>query len=361
MKLSNKLKLSVSVIAALASFAASAGNNGVKVSITPVKNMLESSDDVVVNVTFTNTSSSPQYVLKHYTPFSDEEEHLFEVTRDGVEVQYLGKHFKRGAPKASDYLLLKPGKSYSQKVELSAMYDMSVTGDYKITYHAASYNLFSNSFTGNGLVSSQASLGTLESEAASLWINGRLPRGYVAQTPQQLAQQTLAGSLSYANCTSSQKTSIASAVSGAKTYAANASSYLNAGTKGARYTTWFGTYDATRYNTVKSHFASIGSAFNNQAVVVDCNCTSSAYAYVYPTQPYKIWVCKAFWSAPMTGTDSKAGTMVHEMSHFNAVAATDDWAYGHSAAKSLATSNPSKAVDNADSHEYFAENTPALN
>ena len=79
----------------------------------------------------------------------------------------------------------------------------------------------------------------------------------------------------------------------------------------------------------------------------------------YPNQPYKIYVCNAFWSAPMTGTDSKAGTLIHEMSHFNAVAATDDWAYGQTAAKSLAISNPTKALDNADSHEYFAENTPA--
>jgi peptidyl-Lys metalloendopeptidase len=48
------------------------------------------------------------------------------------------------------------------------------------------------------------------------------------------------------------------------------------------------------------------------------------------------------------------------MSHFNVVASTDDWAYGQSAAASLAISNPSQAIDNADSHEYFGENTPAL-
>ena len=66
-------------------------------------------------------------------------------------------------------------------------------------------------------------------------------------------------------------------------------------------------------------------------------------------------------SAPTTGTDSKAGTLVHEMSHFNVVASTDDWAYGQSAAKSLAISNPTKALDNADTHEYFAENNPAQN
>ncbi|HEV8631557.1 MAG TPA: M35 family metallo-endopeptidase, partial [Thermoanaerobaculia bacterium] len=51
----------------------------------------------------------------------------------------------------------------------------------------------------------------------------------------------------------------------------------------------------------------------------------------------------------------------HETSHFTVVAGTDDWAYGQSACKSLALSNPTNAVDNADSHEYFAENTPALN
>lgn len=99
---------------------------------------------------------------------------------------------------------------------------------------------------------------------------------------------------------------------------------------------------------------------NTAAVRFNCTCTDSAYAYVYPTQPYTIYLCNAFWSAPSTGTDSKAGTLVHEMSHFNVVASTDDWAYGQTAAKSLARSNPSRAIDNADSHEYFAENTPAL-
>ncbi|PTT77484.1 peptidase M35, partial [Pelomonas sp. HMWF004] len=62
-----------------------------------------------------------------------------------------------------------------------------------------------------------------------------------------------------------------------------------------------------------------------------------------------------------TGTDSKGGTLVHEMMHFNVIAGTDDWAYGQSAALSLAKSNPTRALDNSDSHEYFAENTPAKN
>ncbi|MFZ1224247.1 MAG: M35 family metallo-endopeptidase, partial [Dokdonella sp.] len=62
-----------------------------------------------------------------------------------------------------------------------------------------------------------------------------------------------------------------------------------------------------------------------------------------------------------TGTDSRAGTLVHETSHFNVVAGTQDNGYGQTAAHNLAVSNPAKAVANADNHEYFAENTPARN
>ncbi len=124
---------------------------------------------------------------------------------------------------------------------------------------------------------------------------------------------------------------------------------------------WFGTYSSTNLSTARSHFSKIANAYNTAALTLDCSCKDSGtYAYVYPTQPYKIYLCGAFWNAPMTGTDSKGGTLIHEMSHFNVVAGTDDWAYGQSAAASLARSNPTRALDNADNHEYIAENNPYL-
>ncbi|KAG8882653.1 hypothetical protein FRB99_004647, partial [Tulasnella sp. 403] len=92
----------------------------------------------------------------------------------------------------------------------------------------------------------------------------------------------------------------------------------------------------------------------------DCTCTDSGtYAYVYPDSPGYIYLCGAFWSAPNTGTDSRAGTIVHESSHFTNNGGTDDYVYGQAGAKSLAQSNPDQAIFNADSHEYFAENNPA--
>ena len=367
MNLNKLVKAGVSIAALAACFSAQAASNGVTVTVVPEKNSLKQDDDVVMRVTITNTSSTPQYVLKWHTPFAGVEDHLFDVTRDGVDVPYLGRHYKRPAPTAKDYYVLKPGQSHTSKVELSSMYDMSVTGDYSVKYHAASVNLF---MPAKGIASkSAAAIGADVSEMASapvsLYIEGRLPRGTLVGAPFELSKQAAGNpstqAVSFSGCTSSQTSTINSAIAAAKTMANSSVNYLNAGTNGTRYKKWFGTYSSTRYATARSHFTNIKSALDTKPIVVDCTCKESYYAYVYPTQPYKIYVCNAFWSAPMSGTDSKGGTLVHELSHFNVVAATDDHAYGQSAAASLAISNPTRALDNADSHEYFAENTPFLN
>lgn len=57
----------------------------------------------------------------------------------------------------------------------------------------------------------------------------------------------------------------------------------------------------------------------------------------------------------------QGGTLIHEMSHFNVVAGTDDVVYGQTGAKNLAIFDPTGALNNADNHEYFAENTPFQN
>ena len=115
---------------------------------------------------------------------------------------------------------------------------------------------------------------------------------------------------------------VAARYAAARTYSENSKGYLAGSNVGPRYTTWFGAYTSSRYNTAEQHFVDIDAAMdqNGGQITVNCGCNQSAYAYVYPTRPYEIFVCRAFWSAPNTGTDSKAGTLVHEMSHFNIVA-----------------------------------------
>jgi len=331
-------------------FGAAAGE--VTIRVTPERQSLGKSEDVVVNVTVTNTSVVTQYLLKWQIPSNTLEAPLFEVTRDGLPVRYLGVQVKRAAPTAADYIALKPGASLSRRIELSALYDMTITGAYSVRWRDGATQLFNRP----GLQKSATALPA--PAAASVWIDGRLPRG--AREDANNSAVPAGAGLSFSRCSNAQQETISGAVQAAQAMAHDADLYLQGKTLGARYTSWFGALDAARSGTVVRHFQAIGEAFASKQVAVDCGCNESYYAYVYPNQPYKIYVCKAFWSAPLLGTDSKGGTLVHEMSHFTVVAGTDDLAYGQSAAGQLAVSDPAKAVNNADSHEYFGENTPHL-
>ena len=92
----------------------------------------------------------------------------------------------------------------------------------------------------------------------------------------------------------------------AQNYASGAENYLlgiNSGT--ARYLEWFGIFTTSRYDTVMSHFTKISDAWDTASVNFDCSCKQNAYAYVYPSRPYNIYLCKVFWTAPLAGTDFK--------------------------------------------------------
>jgi peptidyl-Lys metalloendopeptidase len=347
--------LAAGVLAAPGAAMAAAGE--VTVSVTPERQSLAKSDNVVVNVTVTNATASTQYLLKWQTPFGAIEAPLFDVTRDGLPVRYLGMQVKRPAPIAADYIALKPGASQSRRVELSALYDMGVTGAYSVRWRAGATQLFSRPGmprTNGQAAAANRATALPDPATASVWIDGRLPRGALdAAIPAAEG-----AGLSFSRCSNAQQETIAGAAQAAQAMAQDADVYLQRKDLGRRYSGWFGPIDPARSTTVVRHFQAIKEAFASKPVTVDCGCNESYYAYVYPNQPYKIYVCKAFWSAPLTGTDSKGGTLVHEMSHFTVVAGTDDLAYGQSAASQLAASDPDKAINNADSHEYFGENTP---
>jgi len=340
------LALLVSAFAGAGRADAAAGR--LSVSISADKTAFSAGESALVSVTVRNDSKVPAKILKWFTPFEDVEESLFVISRDGKTVPYIGAHYKRSAATGADYLTLAPGESFTRVVDLGSYYDLSASGRYEIQFSVSSWFLRSE----KGLLAKRDT--TLFSNSLSLNIEGR------PNPVREIVPDAVSGTTSFNRCTASQQSNLNSARSNASTYAANALAYLNAGTQGPRYTTWFGVFNSTRYSTVQSHFASISNAMDTAPVTFDCSCKKkNVYAYVYSNQPYTIYLCGVFWTAPMTGTDSKAGTLIHEMSHFTVVAGTDDWVYGQSGAQNLAITDPAKAVDNADSHEYFAENTPA--
>lgn len=312
------------------------------------RSVYTSDDGIFVRVSISNPNKGAIRILRWMTPVDGVNDDIFRVSIDGVEAEYTGRHYKRPAITDKDFIVLRGGESIESTIDLAGYYDLSRTGYYEVSFRAESFNLF----TKDAVYISEEDALVSPTEVA--WINGRETK---LPTPPV---DSVVGSTSFSGCTASRQSDLNNARNNALTYSTNSFNYLQAGTVGSRYTTWFGSYTSSRYNTVRSHFSSITSAMDNASVTFNCGCTDSAYAYVYSNQPYTIYLCNAFWTAPAQGTDSKAGTLVHEMSHFTVVAGTSDYAYGQTAAKRLATKKPNSAVNNADSHEYFAENTPSL-
>jgi peptidyl-Lys metalloendopeptidase len=341
-----------------------AQENGAETPEGPVVNISADVDsfgmdeEVILHVTITNPTTDAINLLKWFTPIDGVTEPLFVVMLDGEPAPYVGALYKRAAPTEKDYYTLEAGESFNSDVTLSAYYDLSVSGNYTVMYNAASEDMYTNI---NGRLSKSA--GSLTSNVLDLFIEGRTP-----PVPEEVEAQVVVGSNSFANCTSSRQTDAANARIAASTYANDAAAYFSANKQGERYAWWFGSYNASRYSTVTSHYNNVRNAVDNaNPMTFDCACAAVdpadypyVFAYVYPDQPYTINLCGAFWSAATTGTDSKAGTLIHEITHFTVVAGTTDYVYGQTGAHNLAVNTPAQAIMNADNHEYFAENNPPL-
>lgn len=321
-----------------------------------------------VEFKITNNSRDVLKVPYWQLPGASEENKLFQVYRNGKVATYLGPMIKRPAPTESDFVVFQPYETKVFLVDLGKSYDMSQTGEYTVSFAS----MLNGAKTGKGqkVTDSMGRMASLKSATLKLWVDAdnslnALKGDIKAQAKPGTGGTggTIVNGVTYVGCSSTQINGAGAGVTQARAYSENAKGYLNGNNQGPRFTTWMGAYTSTRYNTVTGNFVKIDTAMDLSGgqIKINCGCNQSYYAYVYPTRPYEIFVCRAFWTANTAGTDSKAGTLIHEMSHFSIVAGTDDVVYGQAGAKSLALSDPSKAITNADSHEYFAENTPFEN
>lgn len=334
-----------------AAFAGSLGSE-----LQAEKAFVGATDDVFVRFALRNDSAQDLYVLSWQTPLRGIREDIFEVTLNGKPVQYTGRLYKWATPQAADFIRIPAGGTVSARVEISEAYDISRTGEYTVRYRVP----VREALRATGAKVAAAQLGHIESNVINLGIerDERLIAALSTEAPESVVGRSL--SPGFVSCSSTRQTSLVTALGNGEAISLKARDYLSSLPVASRPTdsafiTWFGAYTTSRYSTVQSHYNAIYSAFNTKAFTFHCDCTDSAYAYVYSNQPYNVHLCNAFWNAPNLGIDSKAGTLVHETSHFTVVAGTSDYAYGTSACQRLATSNPKKAINNADSHEYFAE------
>ncbi len=372
MKGQPKLLSAVACVTVLAGAIAAANAAPERGAANPLRVGLFPAGDGTVEVRVTNTGQRAARVPRWQLPQEVLQTNLFRVTRDGQPVRYEGAMIKRGLPGAADFAVLRPGQTWRSVVDLAATYDLSRPGDYTVALVSPLQHASLSG--GRKLTTARGTPMLLKSPTLRFWHDGGVAPfaqkldPNASRKPCNPRKQDCGGGggggdISFVGCSAGETSTATSAVNAARNYSENAKGYLNGGTVGPRYTTWFGAYTSNRYATARTHFVDIDAAMdqNNGEITINCGCNQNYYAYVYPNRPYEIFVCRAFWSAPLTGTDSKAGTLIHEMSHFNVVAATDDIVYGQSGARNLAATDPNGALNNADNHEYFAENTPAQN
>jgi peptidyl-Lys metalloendopeptidase len=215
-----------------------------------------------------------------------------------------------------------------------------------------STQLFTNEEEGLQMKSSQQqSNGTIKSKSAS---GSAQFKGNDDFTPDHSID---------AGGTAAQEKEIKTAVEDAYKMVDKAQIYLG-GTNRQRYKTWFDSNytsgdkaEEKRYDGLAWNFIKLHSVLKSKEVEFAYDSSKKGvYAYVDPNDgAYKISLGPAFWNAPATGRDSKAGTIVHELSHEEC--GTDDHVYGEVGAKDLALNDPAKAVNNADNYEYFAEDS----
>lgn len=321
---------------------------GVAVSIEPIKTNYDASDALMVEIRYTNVSDLPIRFLMRGTALEKQiNEDFLEISSQGRLLPYVGRHVKRLPPTESEYISIEPDQSVSATVDIGEAYPMFEKGQYHIVYKGASFSSGDASLKS----SSVASIELSEDRAVKL-LKRRTP-------------------IIDASCSSTQRSQINQALAIAENIARSARDALNNAPvelrpTARRYTEWFGAYSPGRYSTAQTAFNRISSALSNQVIGFDCTCDinnrENVFAFVFANDPYNMNVCPVFFRVAPSGTDSRSGTIIHEISHFNVVIGSDDFssALNQSGSRRLAQSNPSAAIRNANAFEYFAENTPFL-
>ena len=323
-------------------------------------------DPILLKVEIANQAAVPYQLLVWGTPLDRElAGDCLVVRRDGELIPYDGKLVKRGDPPADAYVMIGSRQSLSATVDVSTAYRIDRPGRYAVSIRAT----FFDAFTARGDEMAQPRRRhehkplRLTSSAFRFRVEpGDAPRLTAGQAARKASRQRLAGRAlargpAFNGGTDAERGETVVAHNNAQYFAALGAARLRGGSNAARtlYGTWFGAFDQGRYDDVTDHYTEIQDALLSSARTYDLTgngCEAGVFAYTHHGDT-TVWLCSSYLSAGQFGRDCKFGTLVHEWSH--AVSGTDDNAYGESACQTLAVDDPGDAVDNADSHEYFAE------
>jgi len=300
-----------------------------------------------------HSQEEPMEILRWGTPLEGEwNANFFNVVHleSGKKAVYTGKIMKHALPTDEHFVVFTFGGVHQGILNLASGYRFYSAGTYAVTL----------------------SFSATTKDGSSVLIESNTLEVFVEHADEEIVQtHNQERVIGYVGCSAVQQSTIVTAENNAQIGVDNVNLYMSQTLPpscSTNYVEWFGTYSTTNWNTIKADYLAMTNILRADGTNYDCTtCLSrstyaTTYAYVFPvdTATHTIYLCGAFWNAPAGPyqTDSKAGTIVHELSHFNDIAATDDNAYGQTACRNLAISNPTLAVNNADSHEYLVEAHP---
>ncbi|MCK0094583.1 M35 family metallo-endopeptidase [Yoonia sp. F2084L] len=137
------------------------------------------------------------------------------------------------------------------------------------------------------------------------------------------------------------------------------------------YQRWFGDYSRQNAEQVRANLKAVVTALRSGGVTAQCDtvmddgCTGREYAWVLLDEPYLMHLCPSFFDLPpltalrpgdrRSDNGTREGTIVHEVSHFRRVADTLDHCYSRTECARMARDDARRAINNADSYQYFTE------
>lgn len=108
---------------------------------------ISAKDPVSVELEFTlkNDTADAYEVLTWGTPLEGEfNDNMFDVTKDGQPLPYLGKQFKRGTPQKEDFIEMAPHGELSATLLLEKAYGITGPGLYAVQYRKPYISVNSN-------------------------------------------------------------------------------------------------------------------------------------------------------------------------------------------------------------------------
>lgn len=321
-------------------------NSALSVAISPVENGVE--------FVLTNNGAETISVLGWETPFEQElTQDLFDVSAsDGDNKSifsdralFSGRLIRRGRPQIEDFISLVPGQSMSATIPLADYYQLTDYGQHHVSFRGVF-------FLQNEMASPSEELQAISLKTESILVN-----------LEPALEVRYARASGFESCSAAQQSVLTGDFDTAEQLARVARQALeslpeNERAGSPRYLKWFGRYNSDFYTEALDTYKKSEALMGQGAVEFLCDCSGDFFAFIKRTEPYKVHLCELYWGLPATGIESRAGIILHEVSHFSETGNTRDHAYGAPRAAALARDNPRLAVDNAANIEYFAENTP---